>query len=385
MRIALISIRHARTGGTERYLNHLAAHLATMGHTVTIVCRRHEEPPHPAVRFEVLHEFAFGGSHRMWVFAKAVERHMAQTRYDVVCSLGKTWSHDVIWMGGGCYQTYLDLVYTIPRRLLRYIATRRLKSRLALAIEARAFAPGAYSRVITNSEMVKRDVISRYKIPLDKITVIHNGVDLERFHPRHRIGSGAELRQQCGFRPEHVVVVFLGTGYYRKGLDRLLAVFPALLHKRPEARLLVVGYDAGLEYWKSRARRLGLETHVCFLGGRGDPEVCYGAGDLYVLPTRYDPAAFSTLEALASGLPVITTATNGGAEVLVPDVHGAVLQNAEESSFLLQELLQWVDRIRLQQAAQAVRAQAERYSAERELQASTAVLMEVAALKQQRL
>jgi UDP-glucose:(heptosyl)LPS alpha-1,3-glucosyltransferase len=110
--------------------------------------------------------------------------------------------------------------------------------------------------------------------------------------------------------------------------------------------------------------------------------VCYGAGELYVLPTRYDPFANSTLEALASGLPVITTATNGGSEVLAPDVHGAILQNAEDANALLQELLQWTDRTRLQQGAQAARAQAERHGLQRELTASITVLMEVAAAKQ---
>jgi UDP-glucose:(heptosyl)LPS alpha-1,3-glucosyltransferase len=113
--------------------------------------------------------------------------------------------------------------------------------------------------------------------------------------------------------------------------------------------------------------------------------VCYGAGDLYVLPTRYDPFANATLEALASGLPVITTDTNGGCEVIVPGLHGAVLPSSNASQALLQALLQWTAREKLQRAVEVVRAQAARYSMERELQASTAVLTEVATLKQQRL
>lgn len=382
MKIALVHMRHAAAGGTERYLNCLAAHLADLGHQVTIVCRRHEAPPHPAVRFEVLHPFALGSAQRMWAFARAVEQHVARVSYDVVFGLGKTWSHDVVRLGGGCHQTYVDLAHqAAPWSLAQYLSLGWLRTRLALTIEARALAPGAYTRIITNSEMVKRDVMQRYGTPADKITVIHNGVDLERFHPRHRPGAGAVLRRACGFQAEHVVVVFLGTGYYRKGLDRLLDVFPVLLHERPEARLLVVGYDAGLERWKARTRRLGLQTQVCFLGGRRDPEVCYGAGDLYALPTRYDPFANSTLEALASGLPVITTATNGGYEVLEHDVHGAVLQNADDTNTLLRALLRWTERARLQHGAPAARAQAERHDVGHELEASTGVLLEVAATK----
>jgi UDP-glucose:(heptosyl)LPS alpha-1,3-glucosyltransferase len=318
----------------------------------------------------------------MLIFAKAVEQHVAQAYYDVVLGLGKTWTHDVIRLGGGCYQTYIDLTH--PASLwpsIRRIGTGWLKARLALSIEARALAPGAYTRVITNSKMVKQDIIDRYGISADKITVIHNGVDLDRFHPRHRMGAGARLRHRCGFHAEHVVVVFLASGYYRKGLDRLLEVFPALLRERPEARLLVVGYDTGLNHWKARAIRLGLKAYVCFLGGRRDPEVCYGAGDLYVLPTRYDPFANSTLEALASGMPVITTDTNGGCEALEHGVHGAVLQGKEDNDALLRELRRWTDREQLRRGAQAARTQAERHSVIRELEASTEVLLQVAATK----
>jgi UDP-glucose:(heptosyl)LPS alpha-1,3-glucosyltransferase len=232
--------------------------------------------------------------------------------------------------------------------------------------------------------MVKHDVMTRYGSPAEQISVIPNGVDLVRFHPRHRTGSSARLRQQCGFTAEHVVVLFLGTGYYRKGLDRVLEVFPALLRERPETRLLVVGYDTDMQRWQTHVRQRGLAAQVYFLGGRRDPEVCYGASDLYVLPTRYDPFANTTLEALATGVPVITTSTNGGWEVIVPGVHGAVLPDTDTPQPLLQALLQWTARAPLQQGARVVRAQAERYSTTRELQASTAVLEEVAALKQQR-
>ena len=379
MRIALVHMRHAATGGTERHLNHLAAYLADSGHEVTIVCRRHEDLPHPACRFEVLHNVVLGKVHRRWAFARAVAHHVAQANYDLVYGLGKTWTHDVIRMGGGCYQTWMDRVHNAsPWSIREALGARWAESRLILAIESRALAPGAYRRIITNSEMVKRDVMARHCIPAEHITVIHNGVDLQRFHPDHRHNAGAALRHACGFHTDHRVLLFLGTGYSRKGLDRLLEVFPALLHQRPEARLMVVGYDSNLGRWKSRARRLGLAPYTCFQGGRRDPEVCYGAADLYVLPTRYDPFANSTLEALASGLPVITTDTNGGCEVIESGVHGAVIRGTQDHRELLAALQEWTDRDRLTHSTQTVRAQAECYDVKNELKASAEVLHQVA-------
>src|SRR6185295_18991211 len=109
MRLALTHLRHARTGGTERYLNGLAGFLAARGHEVTIVCRSHAAPPHPAVRFETLRGLALGGAWRTWSFARAVERHvtehgaesaLAGRRYDLVVGLGRTWTQDVLRLGG---------------------------------------------------------------------------------------------------------------------------------------------------------------------------------------------------------------------------------------------------------------------------------------------
>ncbi|MEM7307785.1 MAG: glycosyltransferase family 4 protein [Planctomycetota bacterium] len=382
MRIALVHMRHAHTGGTERYLNHLAAYLAAREHEVTVVCRSHEAPPDPRVRFEVLRELAVGSAWRMWAFARAVERHAAEGAYDVVFGLGKTWTHDAVRLGGGLHGTYLRLAHAETlSRPERLVGKGRLKHRAALRIEARALAPGAYHRVVANSRMVARDVSERYRVPAEALRVIHNGVDLERFHPRHRSGAGAALRAELGLDSSRLVVLFLGTGYGRKGLDVVLAAFAGLARARPEARLVVVGYDSARAAYEAQAERLGLGDAVRFLGGRRDPEACYGAADLYVLPTRYDPFANATLEALASGLPVLTSDANGGAELLSPGAEGEVVPVAGGADALLAGLERWADPDRRAAGARAARALAERHGIDAKLDETLAVLEEVAAAK----
>jgi UDP-glucose:(heptosyl)LPS alpha-1,3-glucosyltransferase len=380
MRLALVHLRHAGTGGTERYLDQVAAYMAERGHAVTIVCRRHETAPHPGVRFVVLRPLALGAAWRMWSFAAAVERHVRDAAYDLVFGLGKTWSHDVIRLGGGCHQTYLELAHAATLGPWeRRIAGGRLKHRLALAIERRALAPGRFVRVVTNSDLVKRDVMARHGVAADRIDVIYNGVDLERFHPRQRAGAGARLRAACGFAAENVVLLFLGTGYGRKGLGALLEAFPQLLRERPNARLLVVGYDSGAGRFEQRARELGVAAATRFLGGRRDAEACYGAADLYVLPTRYDPFANSTLEALASGLPVITTSTNGASELLEEGEHGSVLRDAGNVQDLLRSLRFWTSDQRPPHTAIAARQLAERHPQQRTAAETAEILAGVAA------
>ena len=381
LKVALVHLRYSWTGGTERYLRQIADYLVEEGHDVTVVCRSAKGDAHPRVRFERLRAFALGGGWRQWAFAKAVERHVAESDYDVVYGLGKTWTHDVIRLGGGLHRTYLERAHRATMTPLERAAGKgAIKHRLALRIEARALAPGAYRRVVTNSEMVKRDVIDQYEIPLDKVSVVHNGVDLERFDRDRHAAAASALRRELGFNDEHTVLLFLGTGYGRKGLGPVIAAFERVADTQPETRLLVVGFDPKQARYERLAERRGLAERVRFVGGREDTEVCYAASDLYVLPTLYDPFANTTLEALASGLPVITTASNGASELIVPGVHGTVLEHGARPEPLADAMLEWTPADRRRTAREAARGLAAQYTADRCARESAKVLAEVAAM-----
>ncbi|MBK7874475.1 MAG: glycosyltransferase family 4 protein [Planctomycetes bacterium] len=414
MRVALVHLRHAHTGGTERYLNLVAGYLAERGDDVTIVCRSHESPPHPAVRFVKLRPLAIGGTARIKTFARAVEKHVRATAYDVVYDLGRAWTHDVVRLGGGCQATYLELAHAATLKPWeKFVGARAGKHRLALAIEARALGPGNYKRVVVNSKMVAEDVARRHGVPREKIELVYNGVDLERYSPAHRATMGALLRAELGIGPDERVVLFLGSGYGRKGLDVVLEAFarvarddssphadgaragssshapsapsgtdsPASSARSGPLRLAVVGYDSEQPRFEARAAELGLAARASFLGGRRDTEACYALGDLYVLPTRYDPFANTTLEALASGLPAITSATNGASELITEDVDGAVLARADDVDALERALRRWIVPERLATGARAARALAEQHSARSKCAQSAALLDRVAAEK----
>ena len=370
-------MRHARSGGTERYLNQLATFLAAQGHATTIVCRTHVDAPHPRVKFEVLRPTALGGAWRMWSFAKAVERFVERRRseFDLVVGLGKTWSHDVMRLGGGVQRTYLELAHEATLHGARaWLSRFDVKQRVACAIEERALRPGAARKWICNSDMVRRDVLGRFALPARDVVVVHNGVDVERFHPGLRATSGAALRRELGFAPEHVVALFLGTGYGRKGLRRALDAFASARAARPQARLLIVGFDAELATYRAHAARLGMAEHCVFLGGRNDVEACFAASDVYVLPTLYDPFANATLEALAVGLPVVTSDANGAAELLTPGREGDVSSRSADDAEFTQQLTAWLERERIEAARPHARALAQRNSHVHAMRATLAVL-----------
>ncbi len=362
MRIALVHMRHAPIGGTELVLNGLARKLAEKGHELTIVCRSHSDLPHASVRFEVLRSPVIGSAWRMWAFATAVERHVASASYDLVVGLGKTWTHDVVRTGGGSHATFIERMQRSGITSLRDRAVfRALKDHAALEIERRAYAPGAYRRVLANSRMVQRDIARRYDVPLEAFDVIYNGVDLERFHPRER-ARGDEMRRALGIAPDETVFLFIGKGFARKGLDRALEALARVAARAPRARLLVAGRDSSQPTYERLAQRLRVQDRVRFLGERRDPEVCFAASDVHVLPTHYDSFAFTVLEAMASGVPVITTDGAGAAELVDDGVHGAVVSSDCTADELSAAMLAWNDRDKARDAGVLARRRAEAHS-----------------------
>ncbi len=369
MRIALVHKRQSGVGGTERYLEQVALGLVARGHEVTLVCHKHERPP-AGVACVSLPVLAVGARRRAAAFARAVERHVNGAGYDLVYSLGKTWTHDVIRLGGGSVQTWFDRVH--PPTHPPSTRQRRFYE-IALEIEGRALAPGAARRVIVNSEMVRRDVVTQRGLPDDRVTVVRNGVDLHRFDPAANAGAGRALRAALDIPRSAFVVLFLGTGFRRKGLELLLEALPAVAERR-ELHCVVVGSDAEGSGCEQRARQSFLAPFVHFLGKRRDAEACYAAADLFALPTRYDASANATLEALASGLPAITTASDGASELVGHGVTGSVLPAVPDLDSLRSALLYWAEGDRAHTVGAACREVAEAHSQERTVAQSIALL-----------
>jgi UDP-glucose:(heptosyl)LPS alpha-1,3-glucosyltransferase len=153
-------------------------------------------------------------------------------------------------------------------------------------------------------------------------------VDLERFHPRNRAAHRTRALGEVGLSPDGFVLLFVGSGFERKGLATAIAALAAL--GDPSSHLLVVGKGATAPY-RDQALRLGVERQVRWLGVRTDPERWYASADALVLPTRYEPFGNAHLEALASGVPVIASNRAGGAEV-VDEESGAVVDPTDPAA-----------------------------------------------------
>jgi UDP-glucose:(heptosyl)LPS alpha-1,3-glucosyltransferase len=180
--------------------------------------------------------------------------------------------------------------------------------------------------VMANSHLVKRQITEYYNMDPARIKVIYNPVDMGRFSPHVRKKLREPTRKMYGFDEKDMVILFISHDYKRKGLMNLLRALQRLAEKR--VRLIVVGNDDEASY-ASWAESKGINDKISFIGSQEHIERFYAAADIFVLPTHYDAFANVCLEAMACGLPVVTTQNNGASEILRDGEHGFVLRNSD--------------------------------------------------------
>jgi UDP-glucose:(heptosyl)LPS alpha-1,3-glucosyltransferase len=189
--------------------------------------------------------------------------------------------------------------------------------RRLMALEAQTFAPANTQRVIVNSEMVRGEIARHFPaFPPDRIHLVRNGVEVARFQNADRKAA----RARFGLGEQDFVLVFVGSGWERKGLPWLLRYMEGQQHD-PALKLLVTTRDR---------IRGHVPANVILTGPLDDVETVYAAGDLLTFLPIYEPCSNVVSEALASGIPAITTAMNGAAEWIAPGVNGHVLDDPRD-------------------------------------------------------
>jgi glycosyltransferase involved in cell wall biosynthesis len=216
------------------------------------------------------------------------------------------------------------------------------------------WAYGKARLVIPTSRRIQQELLD-IGVLADRMRVILNGVDLEEFRP------GEEDRAALGLPAAVALGLFVGDiRTPRKNLDTVLKA----VAKVPAVHLAVVGKLDGSPY-PQMATQMGIEDRVHFLGFRRDVASLMRAADSFVFPSRYEACSLVLLEALGSGLPVITAETAGGAEIITPEC-GVVLQDPNDVAGIAEALQMLVnDPQRRKQMGIAARQIAECYSWDR--------------------
>jgi UDP-glucose:(heptosyl)LPS alpha-1,3-glucosyltransferase len=331
--IAFVRRGYSPIGGAEAYLKRLANGVVEAGHNVQLIATngwpQDQWPFGPVTRL---------GAESVVGFADELEQIRPQLDCDVLLSLERVWSCDVYRAGDGVHRAWLARRRKFELPLKQFARALNRKHRDLLHLEESLFASRKAGRVIAASQMVKHEIVDLYGYPPDRIDIVHNGVPLDKF--RFDSELRAKSREDFGLKPDQIAVLFAGSGWERKGL--LFAIQAMALCKNRKMRLLVAGRGNAALY-KTKRMRFWREDPVRFLGELADLVRVYAAADIFILPTIYDPFSNACLEALACGLPVITTPSNGFSEIIEDSVHGSIVEHAGDLIGLRDAIRFWTD------------------------------------------
>jgi UDP-glucose:(heptosyl)LPS alpha-1,3-glucosyltransferase len=320
MRLALVRQRYNPFGGAERFVARAAVALAGEGAAVTVFAR--DWRGGGDLRTVRCDPFYVGRVWRDWGFARAVCAVLARESFDLVQSHERLACCDVYRAGDGVHRQWLANRARASGPLERFVQRVHPYHRYVLAAEAQLFASPRLAAVICNSHMVAGEIERHFAIDSAKLHVIYNGVDLAAFRPELKREHRAAMRERLSIPPAAPVLLCVGSGYARKGVGRLIDALAAL--PEPDARLVIVGHDKNERRFRAYARAHRLDARVHFAGPQQDVRPWYGLADAFALPTLYDPFPNAALEALATGLPILTSAQSGAAELVRSGENGFV-------------------------------------------------------------
>jgi UDP-glucose:(heptosyl)LPS alpha-1,3-glucosyltransferase len=313
MKLGLICRPFSFHGGIETATAGLLVALRREGHAVELISTR-GQPDVPGVPVRRVPVVRHPSTLRLLSFALAAQREAARHGYDLVQSHERTLRQDLYRAGEGCHRAYLAAMGRRPGANPYH--------HLVCALERRIFRLRAARHVVAISRQGKAEIERLYGTEPSAVTLVYNGVDLERFHPDNRPRHRKRTREALGIADGAWTVLFVGSGFERKGLGPLLEGFARL--PDPGCRLVVAG-KGDVAGYRRLAGTLGLDDRVVWTGPMPEVERLYAAADAVALPALYEPFGNVHLEALAAGVPVLSSSRTGGSEIVRPGENGQVV------------------------------------------------------------
>lgn len=337
------------------------------GHEVHLFAQRWDQPEHPRIHYCRVPVMRKPAWLQALLFHWGVNRLVKRAEYDIVLGLGVVLfsPQHVYGLDGGLMAEWLRIRYpwTFVRLIMMLIRPVLLVNWL---LERRLMA-GNVSWMITYSSKYQTKVERWYGVPASRLRVIPNGYDPARFRQQRLSDVRAGMRKRYGVHDDAVVLLFVAHNFSLKGLGQLVAVLPAVLQKNPRTWLVVVGRDRPQPYLKM-AKRHGVDRRIVFAGDTNAVEEYYAMADVLVHPTRYDPFGIVCLEAMACGIPVITSRVSGVSDFIDDGRNGYVIEDPDDTAVLTDRICRLLDSTRRTTMGQAGLATARRYTYDHHLQ-----------------
>lgn len=343
--------------------------LCEEGHSVHIFSRKCE-PDRAGITFHKINSAGWPRSFKELSFANKCGRELKKGQFDIVMGFSRCFGANLVRAGGGVHMAWLkgDLSsYPNPfvraaKKLWRSISPRTY---VVKYIEKKGYGTDGGPFLIAVSERVRDNLIRYLQIPAERIKVIYNGVNTERFNPSNKDKHCSEVRAEFGIGGEFLIL-FAANNFRTKGLLPLLKAVDVLSKEKSggKLKLMVIGKGDSRRYMRF-ARKGGWDQNLIFSGPVAQIERYYAAADIFVHPSFYDPCSNVCLEALASGLPVITTRHNGSGEIIEQGRQGFVIDDPWNTQDLAAAIKFFFDDRRRSSASKEARRLAENFSTQK--------------------
>ena len=273
-------------------------------------------------------------------------------------SLDRIACPDIYRAGDGVHKVFLSIEKKSRTNLLHPIY---------LFLERKCFNKAKH--IIANSQMVKNDIVSTYKINPKKISVIHNGIEIKKFNYQK---SFDKLSNEFSIKKDQKILLYVGSGFKRKGVKEFLQIISKL--RNLDIKAFVIGKEKDIEYYQELSLKLKIDDRVIFTGPREDVDDFYTISDIFLLPTHYEPFSNVVLEAMGFENAVFTTKQNGASEVLDSSF---IMNNPSDFSIIsaIEELFN--NPSKLENIKKENRAKSEKFSIENNLKKTLEVINEV--------
>lgn len=355
LRIALIRQSFRLDGGGEQIVSRINQVLTQNGHDVTLIARKWEGVETKVVKCDPPRWTRIQREAR---FAKEAIRLSELHEFDLVQSHERIPGCQVYRAGDGVHQSWLEERTRGWSAWKKKLLGWNRFHRYMLDTERRMYEHPRLRAVICNSQMIADEICERFQIATAKVRVIYNGVDTHQYHPYLK-QQREEICTRYALPLDRSIALFVGSGWERKGLTRTLEAFRDVKNMS----LLVVGRDKSQRWFEELASYLGVSDRVRFVGVQADVKPFYGAADLFVLPTLYDPFPNAIMEAMAVGMPILTSRKCGGAELISQCKNGFVF-DALDTKALVNSLDYCSDRERCREMGVLARRTIEPFTTE---------------------
>ena len=337
--IVLVRSKYSPHGGAETFTRDLIQSLLAVTRTeIVLLTLPNQNWPLHHPRLKIIPVGALQG-HRLWIawsFNHAVRRYLRLHPAEIVMSVDQVQEYTHLHAGGGSHATFLEIKNRQNNLLQRLFRKLSLFHIFILHMEKKGVANPNMKKIICCSAMIAEEFHRLYHIPDDKVHVCYNAIDFERigsFFAR-KAELADQLCQKFAIDPNRCWLLFLGSGFERKGLDIALH---GLRFMPDNYNLLVVGKGNTRKY-KRLAQKLRISQRVRFMGPQPEgwhfASICKGL----VHPSRYEPFGLAVAESQAMGIPVLVSTKTGYAEIVQPGQTGVIMDiqsstNAMHRSF----------------------------------------------------